>query len=40
MLAALFDGIGLQYLVIREAYPMDELEKFLIDKYCKKKRSI
>ena len=37
ILAALFDGIGLQYLVIREDYPLAELETYLINKYCKKK---
>lgn len=37
IIAALFDGIGIQYLVIRENYPLDELEKFLIEKYCKRR---
>jgi AcrR family transcriptional regulator len=37
ILAALFDGIGIQYLVIRDDYPLDELEKYLIHKYCKSK---
>jgi hypothetical protein len=37
ILAALFDGIGIQYLVIKEDYPLAELEKYLISKYCKKK---
>jgi AcrR family transcriptional regulator len=35
LIAALFDGIGIQYLVIGKKYPLDEMEKFLIDKYCK-----
>ena len=35
LVTALFDGIGVQALMIREEYPLDELEKFLIDKYCK-----
>lgn len=34
LIAALFDGIGFQYLVIGEKYPIDEMEKYLIDKYC------
>ena len=40
MIAALFDGIGLQYVVIKGAYPIDDLEEFLIDKYCRKKASL
>lgn len=36
MLMALSDGIGLQYVVIKGAYPVEELEEFLINKYCKK----
>jgi AcrR family transcriptional regulator len=38
LIAALFDGIGVQYLVIRENYPLDEIETYLIDKYCKRKQ--
>ena len=34
-IAGLFDGIGVQYLVIGKDYPLDEMEKFLINKYCK-----
>lgn len=37
LLAALFDGIGIQYLVIKEDYPLKELEEYLIHKYCKQK---
>jgi AcrR family transcriptional regulator len=37
LLAALFDGIGMQALVIREDYPLDELEKIMITKFCKRK---
>lgn len=37
ILGALFDGIAIQYLVIRENYPLDELENYLIEKYCRKK---
>ena len=35
IIAGLFDGIGLQYLVIRNDYPLDEMENYLIEKYCK-----
>ncbi len=35
LIAGLFDGIGVQYLVIGEDYPLDEMEKYLIEKYCK-----
>ncbi len=35
LIAALFDGIGIQYLVIHKDYPLDTMEKYLIDKYCK-----
>ena len=34
LLAALFDGIAVQYLVVRDQYPLDEVEKYIIDKYC------
>lgn len=36
LLGALFDGIAIQYLVIREDYPLNEMEKYLIEKYCDK----
>jgi AcrR family transcriptional regulator len=35
LLTALFDGIGVHALMIREDYPLDEMEQFLINKYCK-----
>lgn len=35
VIGALFDGIGLGYLVVGEKYPIDKIEKYLIDKYCK-----
>ena len=35
VIGALFDGIGLGYLVVGENYPIDKIEKYLIDKYCK-----
>lgn len=37
IITALSDGIGIQRVVIREDYPLDELEEFLINKYCKRK---
>ena len=35
LLAALFDGIGFHYLIAREDYPLDEVENFIVKKYCK-----
>lgn len=35
LIGGLFDGIGFQYLVIGKEYPLDEMEKYLIEKYCK-----
>jgi len=35
IIAALFDGIGIQSLIIKNDYPLDEMEKYLIKKYCK-----
>ena len=35
LLAATLEGIGLHYLIIREDYPLDEIETFLIEKYCR-----
>ena len=34
MLAAIMDGIGFHYLIVKEDYPLDEMENFLINKYC------
>ncbi|MEM8893204.1 MAG: TetR/AcrR family transcriptional regulator [Bacteroidota bacterium] len=36
ILAALFDGIGLQKLFVKNDYELDELEDFLVDKYIKR----
>ncbi len=36
IIAALFDGIGYQYLLMRDSYPLDEMENYLISKYCTK----
>ena len=35
MLAAVFDGIGFHYLIAGDEYPLDKMEQFLINKYCK-----
>ncbi len=35
IIAALFDGIGLQSLIVREDYDLDFYENYLIEKYCK-----
>lgn len=35
LIGALFDGIGIQALIAREAYHLDELEQFLMNRYCK-----
>ena len=34
LIAGLCDGIGIQYLVIGKDYPLDEIENYLIKKYC------
>ncbi len=34
IIAALFDGMGIQSLMVREDYPLDEMEEYLIKKYC------
>jgi AcrR family transcriptional regulator len=34
LIAGLFDGIAMQYLVIKKDYPLDEMELYLIEKYC------
>lgn len=34
LLGALFDGIGVHYLVMREDYPIETMKKYLIKKYC------
>lgn len=37
LVGALFDGIAIQYLVVREGYPLDKIEAFVVKKYCTKK---
>jgi AcrR family transcriptional regulator len=37
LIAALFDGLGMHYIILREDYPLDEMERFLINKYCNSK---
>lgn len=34
IIATLFDGIGIQYIVLKKDYPLDEIESILINKYC------
>ncbi|HLT81666.1 MAG TPA: TetR/AcrR family transcriptional regulator [Cyclobacteriaceae bacterium] len=36
MFAALCDGIGIQYAVLKGVYSIDQLEEFLVNKYCSK----
>jgi len=35
IIGGLMDGIGFACLVVGEEYPIDEMEKYIIDKYCK-----
>ena len=35
LIGAMFDGIGFHYIVAMEEYPLDEVEEYLIMKYCK-----
>ena len=35
LITALFDGIGIQALMARDKYHLDELEQFMLNKYCK-----
>jgi AcrR family transcriptional regulator len=35
VIGGLFDGIGFQCLIVGKAYPIDEMEQYLIEKYCK-----
>ncbi len=35
ILATIFDGISIQYLILKDDYPLDEIEQMLINKYCK-----
>jgi AcrR family transcriptional regulator len=37
IIGGLVDGIGFGYLVVGEDYPIDNIEKYLINKYCKKR---
>jgi len=34
LLAGMLDGIGYQYLMIQDKYPLKEIENYLIQKYC------
>ena len=35
ILLFLLDGISIQYLWFKQDYPLDELKKVLLNKYCK-----
>ena len=35
ILTALFDGIGFQYIIIGESYPLEQYQNYLLKKYCK-----
>lgn len=35
ILATVFDGIAIHYIVFKEDYPLDEVEEMLLNKYCK-----
>jgi AcrR family transcriptional regulator len=35
ILAGLFDGIGIQAIVVRDAFPLEEFEAMMLEKYCK-----
>jgi AcrR family transcriptional regulator len=34
IIAALFDGIGIQAIMAKEDYPLDEMQEYLVMKYC------
>ena len=34
VLGAILDGVGVQALIVKEDYPMDEIENYLLKKYC------
>jgi len=36
IIGCIFDGIGIQYLVMGIEYPLDQLEQYLKNKYCTK----
>lgn len=35
ILATFFDGLALHFMLMKEDYPMEEVQQMLIDKYCK-----
>ena len=35
LLGVLFDGIVVQYIVLEQEYPLQEIEEYMIEKYCK-----
>jgi len=34
IIGGIFDGIGFGYLVVGDGYPIDNIENYLIEKYC------
>jgi len=34
IISALLDGVSIQAMMVREDYPLEEMEKYLIKKYC------
>jgi AcrR family transcriptional regulator len=34
IISILFDGIGAQFIVLREDYPLDDIEEILVSRYC------
>ncbi len=39
LIAGAIDGIGYQYLMLKEKYPLKEVENYLIKKYCRNENS-
>lgn len=37
LIMAMFDGLGMQYLVVKDDLAIDEITSYLIEKYCNKK---
>ena len=37
LLAAIFDGVGIEVLVLQRDFPLDEMEKIMIERYCERK---
>lgn len=37
LFAAILDGIGFQYIMLNQEYPVEEMKSYLINRYCKKR---